>query len=201
MTSHPSSESYKEDEACKELRRVGGWDFWVFCLCVIKRKRVDCSRKMRRKVQVENRDELLLTWGSNWSETTQNYWMMVERWISRKRGWWFDFQLWNLLLTWQKTCQVVYCLMCFDLLSPKMKRYGAQIIFPFSGSVFTLVFLVGSLWPFLFVLFWWDFKSEDLTSNVLVQCVLGGLFLMISRYCTSMFFLAPPTSNGSFFLE
>ena len=36
-----------------------------------------------------------------WSETTLNYWMMVERYPkSQGRGWWFDSQLYiNLLCT------------------------------------------------------------------------------------------------------
>ena len=35
---------------------------------------------------------------------------------SQARGWRFDSQLWNLLSTWRKTCQVVVnCLLCFGV--------------------------------------------------------------------------------------
>ena len=34
---------------------------------------------------------------------------------SQGRGWQFEFWLWNLLSTWRKTCQMVNCLLCFDI--------------------------------------------------------------------------------------
>ena len=34
---------------------------------------------------------------------------------SQGRGWQFNSRLWNLLSTWQRTCQVVNCLMCFGV--------------------------------------------------------------------------------------
>ena len=34
---------------------------------------------------------------------------------SQGGGWRSNFWLWNLLFTWLKTCQVVNCLMCFDV--------------------------------------------------------------------------------------
>ena len=34
---------------------------------------------------------------------------------SQGRGWRFESRLWNLLSTWQKTCRVVNCLLCFGV--------------------------------------------------------------------------------------
>ena len=34
---------------------------------------------------------------------------------SQERDWQFDYRLWNLLYTWQKTCQEVNFLMCFGI--------------------------------------------------------------------------------------
>ena len=43
-----------------------------------------------------------------------NYWMMLEGYPkSQGRGWQFDSRLRNLLSTWQRTFQVVDCLLCF----------------------------------------------------------------------------------------
>ena len=42
-----------------------------------------------------------------------SYWQKILSSNSQGRGWRFDSRLWNLLSTWQKTCEVVNCLMCF----------------------------------------------------------------------------------------
>ena len=34
---------------------------------------------------------------------------------SQESSWQFESRMWNLLYTWQKTCQVVNCLLCFGV--------------------------------------------------------------------------------------